>query len=199
MFNLHVLGFVAPRRVNLNLHQIIYLNIKYVGCSSLHAVTSTINVQFASKINYCVYDDNLHVCINLCKIRSVLLLDMLYGLCQLLGIGAPRRVNLNLHQIIYLNIKSVGCSSLHSVTSTINVQFASKINYCVYDDNLHVCTNLCKIRSVPLLDMLYGLCQLLGIDSPSWRTLTSTINVQFAKYKNNCFQVCDFVCAHKLM
>ena len=118
---------------------------------------------------------------------------------HVLGFVAPRRVNLNLHQIIYLNIKSVGCSSLHSVTSTINVQFASNINYYVHDGNLHVCINLCKIRSMPLLDMLYGLCQLLGIDSPSWRTLTSTINVQFAKYKNNCFQVCDFVCAHKLM
>ena len=123
MFNLHVLGFVAPRRVNLNLHQIIYLNIKSVGCSSLHAVTSTINVQFASKINYCVYDDNLHVCINLCKIRSVPLLDMLYGLCQLLGIGAPRRINLKLHQILYFNNKAVGCRSWRALTSAVNVQF----------------------------------------------------------------------------
>ena len=33
----------------------------------------------------------------------------------------------------------------------------------------------------------------------SWCTLTSTISVQFANYINNCFQVGDFVCAHKLM
>ena len=143
----------------------------------------------------------MHVCINLCKIRSMPLLDMLYGLCQLLGIGAPRRVNLNLHQIIYLKIKSVGCRNLHAVTSTINVQFASNINNYVHDGNLHVCINLCKIRSMPLLDMLYGLCQLLGIVAArrinlklhqisffntkavgcrSWRALNSAVNVQFA-------------------
>ena len=143
MFNLHVLEFVALRRVNLNLHQIICLKIKSVGCRNLHAVTSTINVQFASNINNYVHDGNLHVCINLCKIRSMPLLDMLYGLCQLLGIVAARRINLKLHQISFFNTKAVGCRS--------------------------------------------------------WRTLTSTISVQFAKYKNNCFQVCDFVCAHKLM
>ena len=55
---------------------------------------------------------------------SMLLLDMLYGLCQLLGIVAPRRINLKLHQISFFNTKAVGCRSWHALTSAINVQFA---------------------------------------------------------------------------
>ena len=118
-----LLGIVAPRRINLKLHQISFFNTKAVGCRSWRAVTSTINVQFASNINNYVHDENLHVCINLCKMRSMPLLDLLYGLCQLLGIGASRRINLKLHQIFFFNTKAVGCRSWRALTSAVNVQF----------------------------------------------------------------------------
>ena len=69
----------------------------------------------------------------------MLLLDMLYGLCQLLGIVAPRRINLKLHQISFFNTKAVGCRSWRALTSAINVQFAYYKNNCVHEGDLHVC------------------------------------------------------------
>ena len=124
MFNPHVLGFVAPRRINLKSHQTFYFNSKSVGCRSFRAVTSTINVQSASNKNNYVHEDDLHVCINFCEIKRLLWLDILYGLCQLLVIVAPRRINLKSHQVFLFNTKAVGCRSWRAITSAVNVQFA---------------------------------------------------------------------------